>query len=218
MATEVGLMLCDPVPSSLPEFDLQVYRVVGPKDHYLRKALQAVVWDNFHDLDLDAYVPPGKESETRLFKPRDFEEDVEQGQLICPAGQASKYRQRDNKKHTTVCRFDASVCRACPLMDSCLKETPQKAFGRTVRKTDYQVEYQTARDKATTEAYAAVRREHMKVERKLGEVMNCHGGRHARYRGRWKALIQELMACTVTDVKRLVRLVCAPNAEVSYQS
>jgi transposase len=169
------------------------------------------------DLDLDAYVPPGKERETGLFTPKDFQEDAEQGQLICPADQTSKYRQRDNKKHTTVYRFDAPVCRACPLMDRCLKETPRKAFGRTVRKTDYQVEYQRARDKATTEEYAAVRREHMKVERKLGEVMNCHGGRHARYRGCWKVLIQELMACTATNVKRLVRLMCAPNAEVSYQ-
>jgi len=170
------------------------------------------------DLDLDAYVPPGKEPETGLFTPKDFEEDAEQGELICPAGHRSKYRQRDNKKHTTVYRFDASVCRACPLMGRCLKASPQKAFGRTVRKTDYQVEYQRARDKATTEEYAAVRGEHMKVERKLGEVMNCHGGRHARYRGRWKVLIQELMACTATNVKRLVRLMCAPNAELSYQS
>jgi IS5 family transposase len=170
-----------------------------------------------NDLDLDAYVPPGKESETGLFTPKDFEEDAEQSQLICPAGQTSKYRQRDNKNHTTVYRFDASVCRACPLMDRCVKETPQKAFGRTVRKTDYQVEYQRARDKATTEAYAVVRREHMKVERKLGEVMNCHGGRRARYRGRWKVLSQELMACTATNVKRLVRLVSAPIAEISCQ-
>jgi len=46
--------------------------------------------------------------------------------------------------------------------------------------------------------------------------MNCHNGRHARYRGRWKVLIQELMACTATNVKRLVRLLCAPSAEISY--
>ena len=170
------------------------------------------------DLDLDTYVPPSKEPETGRFTPKDFEEDAEQGVVTCPANQTSKYRQRDNQKQTTVYRFDAPVCRACPLMARCLKGTPQKTFGRTVRKTDYQVEYQRARDKSTTEEYAAVRREHPKVERKLGEVMNRHGGRHARYRGRWKVLIQELMACTATNVKRLVRLVCAPSAEVSCPS
>lgn len=169
-------------------------------------------------LNVDAYVPPSREPETGLFTPKDFEEDAEQGVLTCPAGQTSKYRQRDNKKHTTVYRFDAAVCRACPLMARCLKRTPQKAFGRTVRKTDYQVEYQRARDKSTTAEYAEVRRVHPKVERKLGEVMNRHGGRRARYRGRWKVLIQELMACTATNVKRFVRLRCALEAEVSYQS
>jgi IS5 family transposase len=169
-------------------------------------------------LNVDTYVPPAKEPETELFTPKDFEEDAEQGVVTCPAGQTSKCRQRDNKKHSTLYRFDAEVCRACVSKAHCLKGTPGKTFGRTVRKTDYQVEYQRARDKATTAEYAAVRREHLKVERKLGEVMNRHGGRRARYRGRWKVLIQELMACTATNVKRLVRLVCAPNAEVSYQS
>jgi IS5 family transposase len=48
--------------------------------------------------------------------------------------------------------------------------------------------------------------------------MNRHGGRHARYRGRWKVLIQELMACMATNTKRLVGLVCAPDAAISYRS
>jgi IS5 family transposase len=78
-----------------------------------------------------------------------------------------------------------------------------------VRKTDYDVEYRRAREKAKTPDYAAVRAEHSKVERKLGEVMNRHGGRRARYRGLIKVLCQELMACTVTNVKRMLKLRCA---------
>ena len=138
--------------------------------------------------------------------------------LTCPAGKTSKYRQRDNQKHNTVYRFNAEVCRACPLMSGCLKKRPEKAFGRTVRKTDYEAEYQRVRDKAATPEYEAIRREHSKVERKLGEVMNRHGGRRARYRGRWKVLMQELMACTATNVKRLVRLVSAPKIEICHPS
>jgi hypothetical protein len=95
-----------------------------------------------------------------------------------------------------------------------MKQPPRK-HGRTVCKTDYQAEHDRARQKVTTPQYAAVRREHPKVERKLGEVMNCHGGRRARYRGRGKVLMQQLMSCTATNVKRLVRLVCAPVAEIS---
>ncbi len=168
-------------------------------------------------LNVDTYVPPGKERETGLFTPNDFKEDTEQGQVTCPSGQTSKYGQRDNKKHTTLYRFDASVCRVCPLMTRCLKGAPGKTFGRTVRKTDYQVEYRRAREKATTAEYAAIRREHPKVERKLGEVMNRHSGRHAHYRGGGKVLIQEMTACVATNVKRLVRLVGLSNAEVCHQ-
>lgn len=169
-------------------------------------------------LNIDTYVPPGKERETGRFTPKDFEEDVEGSVVTCPAEQTSKYRERDNKHHSSVYRFDAGVCRTCPLMDRCLERAPTKTFGRTVRKTDYQVEHQRVREKSTTAEYAAVRREHPKVERKLGEVMNRHGGRRARYRGGWKVLIQELMACTATNVKRLVYFGCAPAAEICFQS
>lgn len=170
------------------------------------------------DLNVDTYVPPSKEPETNLFTPKDFEEDSEQGVVTCPAGRTSKYHHRDKKKHSTAYRFDAETCRACPLMARCLKKRPRKAFGRTVRKADYQVEYQRVREKAATPAYEAVRREHPKVERKLGEMMNRHGGRHARHRGRWKVLMQELMVGTATNVKRLVRLVCAPTPEMCRPS
>jgi transposase len=168
-------------------------------------------------LKVDTYVPAPQETETGLFTPQDFEEDTERGVVTCPAGQTSQDRYYDKQKQTTKYRFKAAVCRACPLLAQCMKQPPGR-HGRTVCKTDYQAEHQRARHKATTPQYAAVRREHPKVERKLGEVMNRHGGRRARYRGRWKVLIQELMACTATNVKRLVRLLCAPEAQVSCEA
>lgn len=168
-------------------------------------------------LNIDTYVPVPEETETGLFTPRDFEEDTERGVVTCPAGQTSKERSYDRQKQTTKYRFEAGVCRACPLLARCMKQPPGR-HGRTVCKTDYQAEHQRARHKATTPQYDAVRREHPKIERKLGEVMNRHSGRRARYRGRWKVLIQELLACTATNVKRLVRLLCAPQTEVSGEA
>jgi hypothetical protein len=159
-------------------------------------------------LNIDTYVPPPKETADELFPPTDFQEDRERGLLTCPAGQTSNCRYYDHPKQTTKYRFAAATCRACPLLTRCMKQSPGK-HGRTVCKTDYQVEHQRVRDKAATPQYAAVRREHPKIERKLGEVMNRHGGRRARYRGRWKVLIQECMACTATNLKRMVRLGCA---------
>lgn len=164
-------------------------------------------------LNVDTYVPVPQEPEAGLFTPHDFQEDTERGVLTCPAGQMSKERFHDSRKQTTKYRFAAEVCRACPLLSQCMKQAPG-TYGRTVGKSDYQAEHQRARHKATTPQYAAVRREHPKIERKLGEVMNRHGGRRARYRGQAKVLMQELMACTATNVKRLVRIICAPVVRV----
>ena len=160
-------------------------------------------------LNINTYVPVPKESESELFSPQDFEEDTEGKVVTCPAGQMSNERYHDRQKQTTTYRFAAEDCRACPLLTHCMKKVPKK-HGRTVRKTDYKAEHDRARHKVTTSQYAAVRREHPAVERKLSEMMNRHGGRRARYRGRWKVLMQELMVATATNLKRLVRLECAP--------
>jgi transposase len=168
-------------------------------------------------LNVNTYVPPPKEPETPMFTPRDFQEDAERQTVTCPAGHASTSRFGDAQKHTTKYRFDAHTCRACPMLAHCMKDAPRR-HGRTVCKSEYQTEHERVRQKATTPEYAAVRREHKKVERKLGEVMNRHGGRRAGYRGTGKVLIQQLMACAATNVKRLVRLLCAPTPVVSCEA
>jgi transposase len=159
-------------------------------------------------LALDVYVPPHPETPSDTFGPEKFVEDSQRRIVTCPAGQTSRYREREEKHHATIYRFDWRTCQSCALQTQCLKDPPKK-FGRSLRKNDYEVEYQRAREKARTPQYAAVRTEHAKVERKLGELMNHHGGRRARYHGRWKVQVQELMACTVLNIKRMLRLLPA---------
>lgn len=161
-------------------------------------------------LNIDTYVPVPQETQSALFTSKDFQEDLERGVVTCPAGQTSKERFHDRQDSTTKYRFAPEVCRACPLLARCMKKPPRR-YGRTVCKSDYQTEHQQARHKTTTPQYAAVRQEHPKIERKLGELMNRHSGRQARYRRCWKVLIQELLAGMATNVKRLVRLLCAPE-------
>ncbi len=166
-------------------------------------------------LNVATYVPVPDEASSDRFPPEAFVEDTERGEVTCPGGRTSQSRFRDNQKNTTKYRFAAATCRACPLLGSCMKNLPHR-HGRTVCKSDYQQEHQRAREKTTTPEYAAVRREHLKVERKLGEVVNRHGGRRARCRGHGKVLIQELMACAATNIKRLVGLLCAPPEATGY--
>ena len=88
---------------------------------------------------------------------------------------------------------------------------PQK-HGRSVSKNDYQLEYEAARQLAQTEAYAQVRLEHPKVERKLAEIVRYHGGRRARYRGREAVKSQYLLTGMAVNIKRIVRLVMQREA------
>lgn len=167
-------------------------------------------------LNVDVTVPPKAEPTHGLFTPDDFALDAEQGVVTCPAGKTSRYRQRDSKQRTTIHRFTARTCQGCALLNTCMENAPNK-FGRSVRKNDYQAEYDRVRQKATTDKYAEVRKEHPKVERKLGEMLNCHGGRRARYRGAEKVTVQELLASAATNVKRIVRLACAPTVRLEPQ-
>ena len=82
--------------------------------------------------------------------------------------------------------------------------------GRTVIKNDYEATYRAAREKAKTPRYQEVRRQHPKVERKLGELARWHKARHARYWGTPKILIQALLTGLVVNVKRFLKLVEAP--------
>lgn len=162
-------------------------------------------------LDLDVYVPPKQDKATASFPFEAFHENNEQGSLTCPAGATTTSRYRNRHDTAWVYHFSASTCRTCPLRTECL-ENPLAKSGRNVSVNDYRAEYDRARAKAATPAYEAVRREHPKVERKLGELVNRHGSRRGRARGRPKVLCQQLMAVTAANIKRIVRLLSAPNA------
>ena len=159
---------------------------------------------------LDLYVPPKPEASTPYFPPQDFAEDAPHGTLTCPAGQTTTCRERNANDTGWKYRFPRQACAGCPLRDRCMAKLPGTT-GRTVIKNEYEEQYQQMRAKAQTAEYAAVRREHPKVERKLSELVRRHGARRARYRGRWKVLRGQLMRAVVVNVKRIVHLLCAPK-------
>jgi transposase len=57
LVTEGTLMLVDLFSPRLSEFDQEVYRLVVPGDHFLRKVLEVVPWGDFHDLLAPYYSP-----------------------------------------------------------------------------------------------------------------------------------------------------------------
>lgn len=155
---------------------------------------------------LTVYAPPPVPTRDEgLFPAERFTLDEKGEVLTCPAGE--KTSQRTPNSHGTGWRFQfrRSQCAACPLLSQCMASLPAK-HGRTVIKNDYQAEFDRLRERAQTQRYAEVRREHPKVERKLAEIIQQHGGRRTRYRGRWRVKIQYLWLGIVVNIKRMVKL------------
>lgn len=160
-------------------------------------------------LNLEVFVPPTPEPVTKWFDPEQFTLNAEGTALTCPAGQTTRQRERNSHDTGFKFRFDGKTCARCPLRTQCQGDRARSG-GRTVIKNDYTAEYQAARAKAQTPAYEAVRREHPRIERKLGELVRWHGARRARYRGRARVRVQALLTGLVVNVKRMVRLLLSP--------
>ena len=171
------------------------------------------------DLNLTVYVPPHSQGiqQTPYFKPADFQLSPDGSRLMCPNEVETDRRYRNDKDTAWIFYFKRSLCAACPLLDHCLANLPAKR-GRSVTKNDYQAEYDAARQLAQTEAYAQVRKQHPKVERKLAEIVRYHGGRRARYRGRDRVNIQFLLTGIVVNIKRIIRLLGARATVAAPQS
>jgi transposase len=163
-------------------------------------------------LHVEVFTPPKEPRAAAGFPPERFELTVLDGRptLTCPAGQTTTQHEPNSYGTGTKFRFRLTQCRHCPLRGACLATpTTQR---RSVIKNDYEAEYRAARAKAQTPAYAEVRKEHPAIERKLGELVNRHDLRHARYRGLGKVLYQGVLTSLVVNLKRIVRLLIPPAA------
>jgi hypothetical protein len=130
--------------------------------------------------------------------------------LTCPAGQTTRAVPQRNRCDTSwKYHFSKKQCAGCALREPGLTN-PQSPQGRTVTKNDYEADYAAAQAKAQTPEYAAVRRQHSAIERKLSELIRRHDARHARYRGQPKVLYQCLMTALVVNMKRIARLLLGP--------
>jgi len=161
-------------------------------------------------LGLTVYVPPHPSSSDRVgyFTADDFGL-VEDGQVcVCPVEEETRVRSRNPNNTAWVFYFKRSQCLGCLLRPRCMPALPTKS-GRTVSKNDYQAEYAAARQLARTPAYAQVRQEHPKVERKLAELVRYHGARRARYWGRARVAIQFFLTAIVVNIKRILKLLRA---------
>jgi hypothetical protein len=153
-------------------------------------------------LNLDVTVPTPAMPASTKFGPERFALNV-LGELACPAGQTTKSREKVDEGYKY--HFKAKQCAGCLLRWECLHK-PESGGGRSVIKNEHEAEYAKAQAKTKTAEYAATRKMHPRIERKLADLTRNHGARRAAYRGLWKVRIQAFMTAMVVNVKRMIRL------------
>ena len=171
--------------------------------------------ENPEGLNVKVFTPP-KDSPVNadLFPSSAFKLSEDGQSVTCPGNQTSSYSQTASRGSGMMYRFTRSQCESCPLVAKCVSRPESGAIGRTVRKNEYEAEYDRARERAATEEYASISRKHPAIERKLNDVMNYCGGRFAKYWGHEKIRIQQYMCCMTSNIKQMTRLIvrgCAVN-------
>ena len=138
----------------------------------------------------------------------DFLYDPENIKLMCPAGHISTncysevlYNYQLNKPGYAF-QFKASLCNACPLKPKCVRNRE----GRRVYISYYEPYFRMARERLATEEGKEAYRNRYKIEQKVADLTRYCGLRRCRYRGLGRAGIHTLLATTVCNIKRMVKL------------
>jgi transposase len=159
-------------------------------------------------LDLQVFTPPRAFNTNTGFDSSEFKLVEDGTRVQCPAGELSgRGGTKADKPNTVFFSFARDKCAGCPLLEKCNPNfKPTSRTGRRVSKNQYEPEYKHAREVALSDEYAEVRRKHPAIERKLNEFVRHHGTRRARFRGRLKVKIQQLLTATAINMKRMIKL------------
>jgi transposase len=150
-----------------------------------------------------------------LFTADDFHFDAETNNLTCPAGNVAPYSGRavftheKQKKRGRVFQFSPEQCNVCYLRPKC-HPSPRTHRGRTVYISYHEPLIKRMRDRLNTEAGKEAYRNRYRIEHKVADLARYCGMRRCRYRGLIKARIHTLISATVSNVKRMARLLWHP--------
>lgn len=130
-----------------------------------------------------------------------FRIDTTEGTVTCPAGHTVEFDpDRITARIGTTVHFPVAHCGTCPLRETCTKSSA----GRAIRIHPYEPELQEARQIQQTKEF---RDEY--VKRSAVERVNSHvtrsGGRQARYLGRIKVRLQQILVAATHNIKVITR-------------
>ena len=99
-------------------------------------------------------------------------------------------------------QFKSSLCNVCPLKAKCVKNKQ----GRRVYISYYEPYFRLARQRLASEEGKQAYRNRYKIEQKMADLTRYCGLRRCRYRGVDRARVHTLLATTVCNIKRMVKL------------
>jgi transposase len=138
----------------------------------------------------------------------DFLYDSENHTLMCPAGHMASYcnhvipNKYQRNKPGYAFQFKPEQCNTCPQKTKCVKSKS----GRRVYISYYEPYYRQMRERMATDEGRQAYINRYKVEHKIADLARYCSMRYCRYRGINKAKIHTLLAATVSNIKRMARL------------
>ena len=148
-----------------------------------------------------APVPPAPRRDGHFSKD-DFEINVEEGYVRCPAGWETRtltWGKDERGRKIPVYRFPAEVCASCPLRARC---TSSK-LGRQVRLHSREEVLRALKREQKRPEFREKYRQRAHIERTNCDLKR-HGAGKARYLGRIKVKFQLIMAAVLHDIKLLL--------------
>jgi len=153
----------------------------------------------------EVIAPTAKGSRNGDFSKDNFDIDVHNDRVTCPAGNTTThytwttYRSSPEKPKRKVKRFAFAkeVCRACPHYEKCANGKRQR--GRTITLHPEEGLLQQARALEKTAYFRETYRQRVVVEHRIARLVRL-GLRQSRYFGRAKTQFQALLAATVANL------------------
>jgi transposase len=143
--------------------------------------------------------PRVREDKTKFPRSR-FIYDPGRDVYHCPAGQCMRRRgaASDDRYHY---KTDSGVCESCPLHDQC---TAGKVRGLTRQVHQDAIDWADSR-LSPGQRKARMRQRKIRAEGSFADAANHHGYKRARWRGRDKVTIQNLLIACIQNLRKLVR-------------
>jgi transposase len=155
-----------------------------------------------------------------LFTQNDFKYDAANATLTCPAGCIASPPKKDvvhvegYRRKGIIFQFTPRQCSGCKLRALCYIGS-SKRHGRQVHISVYEPFYRQMQERMKSEAGQEAYRNRYRIEHKVADLARWCGMRRCRYRGLARAKIHTLLSATVSNIKRMARLLYKPPLEAA---